>query len=225
MLMHRRARMSSKRNLLLLFAVAFLISCGGSAPGSVAAEKEKSAQKEKPAEKGKEASRSFDAEKAKAMANPYANDYGPAEIDKEMLATYPKPLQDAYKNVLQVKCIKCHTASRPLNSQFFEIAGKKEEKKALLAKLKSSDPDMFKDKNIWQVETNIWQRYVKRMMAKPGCEISKAEGKQVWKFLVYDSNKRKAGKNKGKWKVHRTKLLTEFKEKHPDRHKELYEKK
>jgi mono/diheme cytochrome c family protein len=167
----------------------------------------------------------FEAEKQKAMANPYANDLGPDEIPKDVLAAYPKEHQDAYKNVLKGKCAKCHSASRPINSQFFEPAGKKEEKAAKVAALKKSDPDMFADKNVWQVEADIWQRYVKRMMSKPGCGITSEEGKAVWGFLVYDSNQRKVGKNKAAWKAHRTKLLADFKAQYPERYKELYEKK
>lgn len=162
----------------------------------------------------------FDAEKAKALANPYANDLGPASVD---VSSYPPELQAAYKNVLLVKCSKCHTASRPLNSQFFEVEGKKEEKAGKLAALQKSNADMFSNKNVWQVETDIWQRYVRRMMAKPGCEITPDEGKAVYRFLVHDSNVRKAGKNKAAWKAHREKLLADFKAKYPERYKELYE--
>ena len=167
----------------------------------------------------------YEAEKQKALANPYANDLGPDKLPADVLATYPKEHQDAYKNVLQVKCAKCHTPSRPLNSQFFEPAGKKEEKQAKVDALKKSDPDMFAGKNVWQVEPDVWQRYVKRMMSKPGCGITPEEGKAVWGFLVYDSNQRKVGKNKAAWKTHRTKLLENFKQKHPARYQELYEKK
>ncbi|MBL0350026.1 MAG: hypothetical protein IPP68_06600 [Elusimicrobia bacterium] len=161
-----------------------------------------------------------EAEKQKALANPYANDFGPAAVD---VAAYPKELQDAYNNVLLVKCQKCHTASRPLNSQFFEVPGKKEEKAANLAKLQSGQKILFSNKNVWQVETDIWQRYVKRMMSKPGCDISDVEGKAVYRFLVYDSEKRKSGKNAAAWKTHREKLLADFKAKFPARYKELYE--
>lgn len=164
-----------------------------------------------------------EAEKQKALADPYANDLGPAELPASVLATYPKEHQDAYKNVLLTKCSKCHTASRPLNSQFFEVPGKKEQKVANLAKLKSTQKDMFSNKNVWLVEADIWQRYVKRMMAKPGCDISPEEGKAVYKFLAYDSEQRKSGKNLAAWKAHREKLLNEFKTKHPARYKELYE--
>ncbi len=36
-----------------------------------------------------------------------------------------------------------------------------------------------------------WERYVKRMMHKPGSGINAAEGKKIFDFLVYDSNVRK----------------------------------
>ena len=36
-----------------------------------------------------------------------------------------------------------------------------------------------------------WERYVKRMMHKPGSGISSADGKKIFDFLVYDSSVRK----------------------------------
>jgi cytochrome c5 len=36
-----------------------------------------------------------------------------------------------------------------------------------------------------------WSRYIKRMMYKPGSNISAAEGKKIYDFLVYDSSIRK----------------------------------
>jgi len=36
-----------------------------------------------------------------------------------------------------------------------------------------------------------WERYVKRMMHKPGSGISNADGKKIFEFLVYDSSIRK----------------------------------
>ena len=164
---------------------------------------------------------SYEAQRATALANPFANDLGPASID---VSDYPPEMQAAYKNILLVRCQRCHTASRPLNSQYTEVSGTHDEKPAKLAALKSSDPDLFTPENkyVWQVETDVWQRYVRRMMAKPGCNITNEEGKAVWKFLVYDSNRRKLGAKKAAWKAHRQKLLAEFKEKYPKRYQELY---
>jgi len=36
-----------------------------------------------------------------------------------------------------------------------------------------------------------WERYVKRMMHKPGSGINAADGKKIFEFLVYDSSVRK----------------------------------
>jgi len=36
-----------------------------------------------------------------------------------------------------------------------------------------------------------WSRYIKRMMYKPGSNISRADAKKIYDFLVYDSSVRK----------------------------------
>ncbi len=36
-----------------------------------------------------------------------------------------------------------------------------------------------------------WSRYIKRMMYKPGSNISASDGKKIYEFLVYDSSIRK----------------------------------
>lgn len=128
-------------------------------------------------------------EKEKALKNPFANDLGPDSLD---VSKYPADIQKGYQ-LLKVKCAKCHTASRPLNSQF--------------------------------ADAPTWERYVKRMMAKPGCDIPSAEGKQIYQFLAHDSKARKldaSGKPKPEWKAYRKKLLEEFKAKYPARYQELY---
>lgn len=193
-----------------VFAIALAVA-------SSLAEKEMAKKTDTTAKEGASAA---DAEKNKALKNPYANDFGSSTID---VSKYPLPYQEGYK-LLQVKCSKCHAASRPLNSQFVEPMGKNTvERKSKVSALQKSDPDIFKDKLVWQVEGDIWQRYVKRMMAKPGCEISKEEGKKIWDFLVYDSSTRKLGANKANWEKQRRALLEDFKKNHPARYKELYE--
>jgi len=70
-------------------------------------------------------------------------------------------------------------------------------------------------------DSATWNRYVKRMMNKPGCNIAKAEGKMIWQFLSYDSDRRKKGANLEAWKALRSRLVAEFKTKHPQRYEEL----
>lgn len=148
-------------------------------------------------------------EKAK---DPFANDFGPGQID---VSQYPADKQQGYKLLVE-KCSKCHTANRPINSQFLELDEKE------IERLKKEEPDIFKDKYIFQIDSTMWKRYVKRMMNKPGCDIKSEEGKSIWQFLAYDSINRKL-KNKKEWINHRKKLLSEFKTKFPARYKELYE--
>lgn len=155
------------------------------------------------------------AEKEKAIQNPYPNDLG---LDKLDVSNYTPEQQEGYK-LMREKCAQCHTPSRPLNSQFLDV--KPEELQAL----KKSNPEIFKDKLVWQAETGIWQRYIKRMMAKPGCNMSVDEGKKIWRFVVEDSKRRKTGAMATVWSAHRKKLIADFKEKYPARYKELFETK
>ncbi len=155
------------------------------------------------------------AEKEKAMKNPYPNDFGPDKMD---VSKYSPELQAGYK-LMTEKCSKCHSASRVLNSQFIEL------KEDEIAKFKNEQPDMLRNKQVWQVESGIWQRYVKRMMAKPGCNISPEDGKKIWKFVAEDSRRRKTGPSAESWGAHRKKLLADFKAGHPDRYRELFSEK
>lgn len=142
----------------------------------------------------------------------YTNDLGSATLD---VSSYPVVFQKIYKGALQ-KCTKCHSLARPLNSEFLEL-NKKE-----IDDLRRRKPEIFKETSVLKIEVDIWKRYVKRMMAKPGCDIKSKDGKAIWQFLVYDSKKRKTGKNMKKWQEYRHKLLNEFKAEFPERYKELY---
>ncbi len=161
-------------------------------------------------------------EKEKAMASPYPNDLGPGELPAETLKAYPANVQEGYK-LLLVRCAQCHQPNRPLNSRFVEPEGGTDDAKqqANLDGWKKANPEIFKDPSVWQPEVKVWNRYVKRMMNKPGCNIEKAEGKKIWEFLEYDGAHRKVGANAAKWAEHRHKLVEEFKAKYPKRYEEL----
>lgn len=151
-------------------------------------------------------------EKEKAK-NPYANDFGPEKID---VSNYPAELKTSYE-LFTKRCSQCHTIARPINSQFLELSADE------LTKAKTETPDVLENSLVWQTEEGIWERYVKRMMRKPGCEMQTDEAKSIWKFLVYDSKERKLGTNKANWESARKKLLDDFRSKNPARYKELYE--
>lgn len=168
-------------------------------------------------------------EKEKALTNPYPNDFGPETLPDAVLKTYPANVQAGYKKLISTKggCAQCHSAARPLNSRFVEPEGGLDDKKqeASLAALKKAQPELFADGSVWQIETKIWSRYVKRMMNKPGCGIQKADGKSIYEFLSYDSIKRKTGANAAAWAAHRKGLVDQLKAKNPKRYDELKEAK
>jgi hypothetical protein len=149
---------------------------------------------------------------ATAVSDLYPNDMGPAEID---VSAYPKEIKQSYRT-FAFKCAACHTIARPINSQFLELSQQEQ------AELKKSDPDLFKDPRLAHIEDKIWNRYVKRMMAKPGCPVKGEDGKKIWEFLVYDSKVRKTGANAVAWRKHRRELLHEFSEHYPDAYKKLF---
>lgn len=223
-----------------VLAVAAVIACrqsseaGGQAaerPQLAKAADEKKAPAKKEAAKKPEAAKpgqktAAELEKEKALAEPYSNDFGPEEIDA-IVKGYPKDYQKGYE-LMKLRCSQCHAPSRPINSRFVETPGKDDaERAANLAKLKKEKPELFKPEamGVWQIEDGVWKRYVKRMAAKPGCEIKPDEAKEIWKFLVFDSNQRKMGGNAGKWEEHRKKLIDKLKKEHPKRFKDLEEQK
>ena len=140
----------------------------------------------------------------------YPNDFGPAEID---VSSYPKEMRLNYK-LFAFKCQACHTIARPINTQFLELS--QDEQTALRAK----EPELFKNDKVWHIEDKIWNRYVKRMMSKPGCPVQGEDGKKIWQFLVYDSKARKTGVNRQTWGAQRKKLVDDFKKDY----REAYEK-
>lgn len=46
---------------------------------------------------------------------------------------------------------------------------------------------------MWQVEDGVRQRYVKRMMSKPGCDMTQDIGKKIWSFVSYDARAQARG--------------------------------
>lgn len=173
-------------------------------------------------------------EKEKALQNPYPNDYGPAALDASVLSSYPVNKQAGYKLLLQ-RCAQCHQPSRPLNSRFIEPdagsgvtpANRQAKEGAVVAKMKAEHPEWFKKPGVRQIEPEIWSRYVKRMLNKPGCgksaggQMTIDEAKKIYEFLVYDGQRRKLGANAEKWAAHREQLIEKLKTENPKRYEEL----
>lgn len=146
-----------------------------------------------------------------------ANDSGPADLD---VSKYPAEMQEGYK-LMKQRCGKCHTSSRPINAQYAQPAGDTDAQNAAIEALKKSNPELFKDKYVLQIETDVWRRFVKRMMSKPGADISKEDAKKIYEFLAYDSQTRKIA-NPAPWIAARAKMLAEFKTKHAEDYAKNY---
>jgi hypothetical protein len=48
----------------------------------------------------------------------FTADKGPARIEKQVLASYPKTMQETYDKTFSKRCSKCHTLARPVNTDF-----------------------------------------------------------------------------------------------------------
>ena len=67
----------------------------------------------------------------------------------------------------------------------------------------------------------FWEHYVKQMWRKPGSRINGSEARQLWEFLVHDSQVRKLDR-RSEFEAFRKRLLEEFQQTYPDRYEELY---
>lgn len=48
----------------------------------------------------------------------FTADKGPARIEGQVLASYPKAMQETYEKTFSKRCSKCHTLARPINTEF-----------------------------------------------------------------------------------------------------------
>lgn len=145
-------------------------------------------------------------------------DYGP---DRIFAMTYPANIQKGY-DLLMKNCTNRVDRARLLNAPYVEV--KSEE----LVKIKAEQPEVLKDRKIWQIELSepgkpgIWQRRAQQMQRESAGKIRNEDARLIWQFLVYDSKSRKLGSAAKPWRERRQKLLDEFKTKHPAKYEELF---
>ena len=78
---------------------------------------------------------------------------------------------------------------RRINVKSYPVAMK--ERYKVFSKRCSKCHNLSRPVNSDFVLPDEWQRYVKRMMRKPGSGISKKDGKKIYEFLTYDASIRK----------------------------------
>ncbi len=163
---------------------------------------------------------SISREKSRAKA-PFPADLGPAKLEPELLETYPPDIQAGYQALLR-NCGDCHSAARALNHWLIEPDGNTVgERDAAVKALRKASPEVFEDPTVWRIEPMGWNLFIKRKIRRPGYKIPPLEGVNIWRFLAYDGMRRKLGPNAAQWKAHRKKLLSSFRESHPERYLEL----
>lgn len=199
---------------VILLGSFYALACGNNSKQSDPAPADSPAEQKPPVVS---TATTHDDHQGEVISGLYANDFGSGVVDENKI---PQNLQNGYQ-LLRMKCSKCHSAARPLNAQYIEAD------ESFRAKLLALNPKALDDANLLKLESDIWRRLVKRMMAKPGNNIQSTEGKEIHAFLVWLYLDRVGlnGVTAESWINHRRELLQEFKKKYPQKYKDLYENK
>lgn len=130
-------------------------------------------------------------------------DLGATSID---VSDYPAEYQRVYRESFMTKCNVCHTTARALAAPLLEVGPDD-----VTAELRAAaaDPDVL------TVGSDAWKKYIHRMWKRPPCcdlcpVFTKAEITAIWKFLVYDSLRRKTGSALPRWVAYRRGLIDEY---------------
>lgn len=208
-------KLSTLRTMsIILIGSFYAMACGNNSNQPGPAPAENPTEQKPPAVS---TATTHDDHQGEVISGLYANDLGSGIVDEKKI---PQNLQNGYQ-LLRMKCSKCHSPARPLNAQYVEAD------ESLRAKLLATNPKSLDDANLLKLESDVWRRLVKRMMAKPGNNIQSNEGKEIHAFLVwlYLDRVGPNGVTAESWIKHRKELLQEFKTKYPQRYKDLYENK
>lgn len=142
-----------------------------------------------------------------AAAPDFPEDLGPAVID---VSGYPARYQETYRKIfLTVYGFLPGGAARALNAPLIELDPQGE------AALRREHPELFADPRLATVGPDVWRREVMRVKNRPPCcgacpVLSMADAKALWKFLAYDSVRRKTGASAAAWAARRRGLIERF---------------
>lgn len=136
-------------------------------------------------------------------------DMGPAVID---VSDYPAEQQRVYRDIfLPVYAVLKGGPARAINSPLVEIdpAGEEAERRA--------HPAVYSRPGIVEPTRDGWRSEVVRIKTRPPCcgacpLLSKEDAQALWRFLVYDSLRRKTGPATERWAGERGQLLERFDE-------------
>lgn len=148
----------------------------------------------------------------------YPEDLGPDAID---VSLYPEEHRKAYEEVFLPVFLTLGGPARAINSPIVELDPLLE-----LAQ-EQSHPGLFSDARVAEATRDGWKRRVEEIRIRPPCcgacpVLSLKDARRLWRFLVYDSLRRKTGPAAPAWIRHRRVLLERFKTEHPERYRLLY---
>lgn len=134
-------------------------------------------------------------------------DLGPAAID---VSSYPAEYQETYRKIfLPVYGFLRGGPARALNSPLLELDPQGE------AALRREHPELFAGAGLVAVAPDAWRREVMRVKNRPPCcgacpVLSMEDAKALWRFLAYDSVRRKTGPAAAAWAARRRELVDRF---------------
>ncbi len=135
-----------------------------------------------------------------------AADLGTTSID---VSDYPVEHQRAYREQFVPKCNICHSTARALAAPLVELAP------AELRAFEAGRPGQAADPEVLRAGTDVWKKYLHRMWKRPPCcdvcpVFTREDITAIWKFLVYDSRRRKTGPGLAGWVAYRRGLIAEY---------------
>lgn len=130
-------------------------------------------------------------------------DLGPSEID---VSSYPEEYRRIYREVLLPLAPFAGGAARIINAPILELDPLLEQAE------RRRHPELFADSGVAEVSRDGWRRYVTSLKNRPPCcgacpVLSTRSARELWRFLVYDSIRRKTGDQAPAWARHRRELL------------------
>ncbi|MCR4295776.1 MAG: hypothetical protein NUW21_09600 [Elusimicrobia bacterium] len=126
------------------------------------------------------------------------------------VSDYPAEYQKTYQDIfLRVYDFIEGGRARAINSPLIELDPQGE------TVLRREHPELFTDPRLAQVAPDAWRREVMRVKNRPPCcgacpVLSMVEARALWRFLAYDSMRRKTGVRAEAWARHRRKLIERF---------------
>lgn len=133
-------------------------------------------------------------------------DLGPSVID---VSSYPDEYQKTYREIFIKVFSFLGGTARAVNSPIIELDSHLE------AQERRDHPELFTDPKLAEISPDGWKKRVEEIYRRPACcgacpVLSRKKARALWRFMVYDSIRRKTGPQAKAWLTQRSELLKEF---------------